>query len=269
MPLTVYAEGLGLFHKGSNGTGVAAGDVCLSPPPPPTGPVPVPYVNMVQASDLADGSKKVTIDGEPTALSDKSSIATSTGDEAGTQGGNVITHKTKGKAYFATWSMTVTVEGEGVCRHSDLLGQNCASKPFGIIDPSAITRILPSIPPSKLGQPCPPGKEEAPATKTNTAQRESVRGGPCWSCGATVNKGVYKSGRAFNKKDRFVADHQPPQSAVWAMGGCHDEKAFNQWKQSTDAVVPHCTTCSNSQGTVMRGAQGKSVLEYLALAWPG
>ena len=41
--------------------GVAPGDVCLSPPPPPTGPVPVPYVNMLSASDLTKGSKSVKI----------------------------------------------------------------------------------------------------------------------------------------------------------------------------------------------------------------
>lgn len=39
MGLSVFAENLGLFHKGSGGKGVAPGDVCLSPPPPPTGPM--------------------------------------------------------------------------------------------------------------------------------------------------------------------------------------------------------------------------------------
>lgn len=268
MGLTAYAEGNGFFHKGSGGTGVAPGDVCLSPPPPPTGPVPVPYVNSLSASDLAQGSKSVKIDGEPTALEDKSYISSSTGDEGGTQGGNVVTHKTKGKGYFTSWSFKVKIEGKGVCCHGDMIGQNCGSTPFGIVDPSAITSVLASLPPEKIGQPCPPEKEKAPQTKTNTKQRESVRGGPCWSCGAKENKGVYKSGRKFNKKDRFVADHEPPQSAVWAMGGCHDEEAFNDWKKSEGAVVPHCTNCSNSQGTVMRGEQGKSVLEYLALGWP-
>src|SRR5664279_2266647 len=100
MSCTVFANGNGLFHKGSGGKGVAQPDVCLSPPPPPAGPVPVPYVNSLSASDLADGSKTVKIQGEPTALEDQSNIATSTGDEGGTQGGNVVTHKTKGKGYF-------------------------------------------------------------------------------------------------------------------------------------------------------------------------
>jgi hypothetical protein len=53
------------------------------------------------------------------------------------------------------------------------------------------------------------------------------------------------------------------------MGGCHNEAKFNEWKKSNEAVKPHCTTCSNNQGQVMRDNQGKSVLEYLALSWPG
>ena len=77
MGLTVYAENMGLFHKGSGGKGVAPADVCLSPPTPPAGPLPVPYVNNLMASDLAGGSSTVKMDGEPTALEDASSVSTS------------------------------------------------------------------------------------------------------------------------------------------------------------------------------------------------
>src|SRR5262245_53094998 len=114
MGLTVFAEKMGFFHKGSSGKGIAPADVCLSPPPPPAGPIPVPYVNVLSAPDLSKGSKTVKIDGEETALEDSSEVSTSTGDEAGTQGGNVITHKTKGKGSFTLWSFVVKVEGKGV-----------------------------------------------------------------------------------------------------------------------------------------------------------
>ena len=80
MSNSVYANAMGLFHKGSGGQGIAPGDVCLSPPPPPAGPVPVPYVNMLSASDLTKGSKSVKVQGNPTALEDTSEIASSTGD---------------------------------------------------------------------------------------------------------------------------------------------------------------------------------------------
>lgn len=269
MGLTVYAENMGFFHKGSGGKGIAPGDVCMTPPPPPAGPIPVPYVNIAQASDLTKGSKTVKIDGEPTALEDVSEVSTSTGNEPGSQPPKgVVTATNKGKASFTMWSFTVKVEGKGVCRHGDAMFHNEMSTPPNCIDPSAITSIQAVIGAENFGKPCPDGKKKAPETGTSEAQRVSVRGGPCWSCGAKVNKGTYKSGKAFDKGNRFVADHQPPQSAVWAMGGCHDEKKFNDWKKSNEAVKPHCTTCSNSQGVTMRDNQGKSVLEYLSLAWP-
>jgi uncharacterized Zn-binding protein involved in type VI secretion len=265
---SVYANAMGLFPRASGGTGVAPGEVGLSPPPPPTGPVPVPYVNMLSASDLTKGSKSVKIQGEPTALEHESEISTSTGDEAGTQGGNVITHKTKGKGSFQLWSFDVKIEGKGVCRNGDALGQASASDPFGIIDPSAIVDIQAIVGVENFGKPCPANKSKAPGTGTSEDQRESVRGGPCWSCGTAENKGVYKSGTPYDKKDRFIADHQPPQSTVWAMGGCHNEKAYNDWKKSKAAVKPQCTTCSLSQAQVIKNNQGKSVMEYISLGWP-
>ncbi|TIL81948.1 MAG: DUF4150 domain-containing protein, partial [Mesorhizobium sp.] len=123
---SVYADGMGFFHQGSNGKGIAPGDVCLSPPTPPGVPVPVPYVNMLSASDLTKGSKSVKIQGNPTALESSSEIATSTGDEPATQGlgAGVVTHKIKGKGAFKLWSFTVKVEGKGVDRHGDPMGQN-------------------------------------------------------------------------------------------------------------------------------------------------
>jgi hypothetical protein len=42
---SVFAEGMVFVHRGSDGKGVAPGDVCLSPPPQPG--VPAPYVNML------------------------------------------------------------------------------------------------------------------------------------------------------------------------------------------------------------------------------
>src|SRR5579859_4319604 len=114
MGCTVFANNDGFFSKNSGGSGKAFPDVCLSPPPPPAGPVPIPYPNMLQASDLTQGSTTVKIDGAPTALEDSSFVSTSSGDEAGTQGGNVVTHQTKGKGYFMLWSFDVKVEGKGV-----------------------------------------------------------------------------------------------------------------------------------------------------------
>jgi hypothetical protein len=258
MALTVFTENLGFFHKGSGGKGVAPGDVCLSPPPPPGGPQPVPYVNVLSASDLAQGSKSVTIDGEPTALEDSSYVSMSTGDEGGVQGGNVVTHKIKGKGYFKRWSSTTKVEGKGVCRHADTMGQNCGSG-AGCVDPSAITSVLAWLKPENIGKPCP----DSPARvykKPTSAQNAKVYGQACWSCGKT-------SGRSDPNK--MTADHQPPQGSVWELGGCHQPDDFYAWATHPDNVIPHCSTCSPHQGGTMSHAETDGLLKLMSYAWPG
>ena len=254
MSCTVYANGDGLFHKGSGGKGIAPADVCLSPPPPPAGPVPVPYVNNLSAADLADGSTTVMIQGEPTALEDQSSISTSTGDEGGTQGGNVVTHKTKGKGYFTTWSSDVKVEGKGVCRHNDMMGQNCASSPPGCVDMSALTTFL--VRTDVEIKPCTkPFDRKKIQSSTNEKQKEHVRGGPCWECvrdapATNWAKSPYVGGRKDSQY--FTPDHQPPMNIAWYMGGCHmKEEDFKEWANSTQAVKPHCSAHSSSQGGQM------------------
>ena len=169
MALTVFAEQMGFFHKGSAGIGIAPLDVCLSPPP---GPVPIPYTNVLFAKDLIKGSKTVRIDGEPTFLENYSETSTSIGDEGGTLGGSVVTGVILGKGYFMVWSMTVQIEGLGVCRHGDMMGHNSASAPPSCIDAAAIAKAsvvrAPMPPPvaarraaqAKVMQATGPGKSE-------------------------------------------------------------------------------------------------------------
>lgn len=274
MGCTVFAEGMGFFHKGSGGTGTAPGDVCLSPPPPPTGPVPVPYVNNMSASDLAKGSKSVNADGNPIAMESASEISTSTGNEAGTQGGGVITHKTKGKASFTLWSFTVKVEGKGVDRHGDLVMQNCMSSPPNIICTYAkVIQNLQKPEYAKMladaGKGCPSGKEDPPETKTTRSQRKHVRGkAKCWSCQNSINTGFFKSSRRrYNRGKRWVADHQPPQSVVWKeLGGCRNPKLFEKWKKAKESVQPQCTKCSNSQGGRVSTADTTALKQKLGIS---
>ncbi len=257
MSVSVFAENMGFFHKGSGGKGIAPADVCLTPPPPPTGPVPVPYVNTLSSSNLAKGSKKVKIQGNPTALENASNISTSTGDEAGTQGGNVITHQTKGKGYFTLWSFTVKVEGKGVCRHGDMMGQNSASTPPGCIDAAAITSFTAQSWVDTT-TPCPPNSYPGNAGTTEE-QQNACRAGPCWqsNCGAAssgyrARKSRSSKFKGYKSGQRFTPDHQPPQSAAWYMGGCHDPDKFAEWAKSKGSVKPHCKSCSRAQGSVMR-----------------
>ena len=90
-------------------------DVCFLPPPP-AGPVPIPYPNATLNSynnELGkSGFKKVKIrDAAPSSHS--SHFKSSTGDEAGTAKG-IVSSKSKGKTEFVNFSFDVKFEGKNV-----------------------------------------------------------------------------------------------------------------------------------------------------------
>ncbi|HYO56798.1 DUF4150 domain-containing protein [Archangium sp.] len=135
MGKNVFANGMEIAHEAGMGKVVAAfPDVCLSPPGPPAGPLPVPYPDTSMAKDLKQGSKSVLIGGKSAALKDQSFYKSSPlGNEAATRsfGASVITHQITGKTYFQAWSMDVKFEGKNVCRHLDLTTSNHANQPGG------------------------------------------------------------------------------------------------------------------------------------------
>ncbi|WP_095986559.1 DUF4150 domain-containing protein [Cystobacter fuscus] len=115
--MKTYVNGRSVLHQGDgNQQTAAAPDVCKTPSP--GGPVPVPYPNIAKDSDLAEGSTSVEVNGYPVALKG-SYLSTSSGDEAGTAGGGLISSKTQGKIIFLTASLDVLVEGQGVVRFLD------------------------------------------------------------------------------------------------------------------------------------------------------
>jgi hypothetical protein len=129
----VYANGNEIAGKAGMGKVIASfPDVCLSPPGPPAGPVPIPYADTSFSSDLKEGSKTVLLSRKPAALAQQSYYQPSAlGNEAATKafGMSVITHQITGKTYFQAWSMDVQIEGKHVCRHSDITTSNHASAP--------------------------------------------------------------------------------------------------------------------------------------------
>jgi len=132
MSMKVFANGREVAGKASDGKSIACfPDVCISPPPPIAGPVPIPYPNTAMASDTTSGSKTVKLHGKEAMLKDKSFFKKSTGDEPATRnfGAGVITHQITGKVYFASFSMDVFIEGENVVRHLDLTTHNHGSVP--------------------------------------------------------------------------------------------------------------------------------------------
>jgi len=135
MANTVGVNKLSVVTPDSNGVTIAFPDVCKTPMPP--GPVPIPYPNIARSSDLAKGTKKVSVGGNPVGVSD-SNFSTSTGDEAGSAGG-VASGKTKGKAEFVNYSFDVKFEGKNVARALDpMLHNDKNTPPAPLLQPPVI-----------------------------------------------------------------------------------------------------------------------------------
>ena len=127
MAVTVGVNFLSVVHKSSNGVSIAFPDVCKTPAPPAPF-VPIPYPNIAKSSDTAKGTKKVKCDGNPVCTKD-SNFSMSTGDEAGSAGGGIISSKIKGKAEFLMFSFDVKFEGKNVCRAFDIMLHNDKNTP--------------------------------------------------------------------------------------------------------------------------------------------
>lgn len=127
MSKNVFANGREVSAgKDSNASLSAMPDVCLSPPTPPAGPVPIPYPNFSKASDISDGTRTVQIGGEQVSIKNSSNYKSSNGDEAATKslGMGVTSHKLGNTTYFAAWSSDVKFEGENATRQLDLTTAN-------------------------------------------------------------------------------------------------------------------------------------------------
>ncbi|ALV05358.1 DUF4150 domain-containing protein [Roseateles depolymerans] len=122
MGTNVFINSREACSKAADGfTAPAFPDPCWSPPPPPAGPVVLPYPNSAFASELTNGTKTVFIKRKPVAVKDVSFLANSVGNEPATQAfqKGVATQVIKGKSYFVDWSPNVKFEGLNVCRHLD------------------------------------------------------------------------------------------------------------------------------------------------------
>jgi len=154
MPATCNVNARTVVHKSSSGISTAFPDVCKTPSP--AGPIPIPYPNIAMSSDTAKGSKKVKVDGNPIMLKD-SNFSTSTGDEAGSAGGGVVSNTTKGKAEFVNYSFDVKVEGKNVPRLGDMMLQNKQSSPN--------TPPFPEVQPPQVVMPAPDQNDENKITE--------------------------------------------------------------------------------------------------------
>jgi hypothetical protein len=112
--------------KADNTSLGAMPDVCLSPPSPPAGPIPIPYPNFSKASDTDSGTKDVKIGGEQVSIKNTSKYKKSNGDEACTPsfGMGVMSHQKQNTTYFAAWSFDVKFESDNAVRLLDMTTGN-------------------------------------------------------------------------------------------------------------------------------------------------
>jgi hypothetical protein len=139
MSANVFANGREVSAKKSSDQSIAAmPDVCLSPPSPPAGPLPIPYPNFSNSSDTSDGTKTVKIAGDEAGMKNQSNYKTSKGDEAATRnfGMGVVTHTIQGKTQFAAWSFDVMFEGANAVRFGDMTTHNHSSD---LANPPSVT----------------------------------------------------------------------------------------------------------------------------------
>lgn len=145
MPATVGVNFLSVVHASSNGVSIAFPDVCKTPAPPAPF-VPIPYPNIAMSSDTAKGSKKVKMDGNPVCTKD-SNFSMSTGDEAGSAGGGIVSSKIKGKAEFVLFSFDVKIEGKNAVRSFDIMLHNDKNTPpFPVLQPPVLALAMPPQP---------------------------------------------------------------------------------------------------------------------------
>lgn len=121
MSAKVFANGRGIASADSGGQSIVFPDVCNTPSP--GGPVPIPYPNTGMSSDAANGPTSVAVNGKMPMVKGAQYKQT-TGDEAGTAGGGVVSGSTKGPAEFMMYSFDVKFEGRNVCRLGDPLFHN-------------------------------------------------------------------------------------------------------------------------------------------------
>jgi hypothetical protein len=106
-------------------------DVCKTPAPPAP-PIPIPYPNLGMMNQTSGTSKKVKVMGKE-AVTTKSKIPRSMGDEAGTAGG-LISGKNMDQILFKKGSSKVKVEGKEWVHHTSMTSHNGsnANAPAGV-----------------------------------------------------------------------------------------------------------------------------------------
>jgi hypothetical protein len=186
---TVFVNNRSAVHAGSAGQSTAFPDVNLCPPTPPAGPIPTPLPNMAMAADVQGGATSVVIEGNP--MGKKTSFfAKSTGNEvAQSTGGGVVSHVVQGKAYFTSYSLDVTVEGEEAPRHLDMMTHNHLAQSPPNAAMGTYLAMMDAMPPAKEA---PPERAEDDQTvEVFVDHRDNQPGGAMDSIQLVSDDGAY------------------------------------------------------------------------------
>ena len=118
-----------MFPATTNAGGQCMGfpDVCKTPAPPaPFVPIPYPNIAMANQANGSTTSQKVKICGKNTCTT-KTEISMSSGDEAGTAGGGMVSAKFKGPALYKKGSSKVSAEGTPIVHLTSMVALNGGS----------------------------------------------------------------------------------------------------------------------------------------------
>ncbi len=115
-------------------------DVCLTPSAP--SPIPIPYPNLAQCANASNTCSKVFFDGKE-ALTEISKIASSSGDEAGTNGG-VMSGVNRDEVSYKTTSKKVYADNKLVVMMTSTTAHNgsSANNPAGLQVSPSQTKVL-------------------------------------------------------------------------------------------------------------------------------
>lgn len=132
-----------MFPASTKGGGqsFAFPDTCKTPSP--GGPIPIPYPNIGMVNQVSKESTKVKFSGTG-AVTKKTEMARSSGDEAGTAGGGVVSNMNMNKITYKKGSAKVKVEGQPVQHLTAMTGQNGmnANMPSGLQVAPSQTNVL-------------------------------------------------------------------------------------------------------------------------------
>jgi hypothetical protein len=264
MGAQVFANSREVSAKKNDNQSIAAmPDICLSPPSPPTGPVPIPYPNFSNAKDTSEGTRTVKIAGDEVGMKNVSNYSKSNGDEAATRalGMGVMTATIQGKTYHMAWSFDVQYEGNNAIRFMDMTTHNHMSPPMNT---GAMTMDVATMQPALAGDAdCVELEKALQKAESEDTKSGKVDPGQVMATGKHSAQGNFKAA-----SQSLMKKNMKPEAAA---GYCpRPDRPKNPQTGKTQEPNVACTDSSYNNWTCNSGhAEGKMIQKIFAGASPG